>query len=278
MGIAEAVRQLREQRRLTKAELAARCGLAPSYLSRLESGDYKSPTVSTLVTIADGLDVDPRELLVLAGYVPEDLARTRRHLAEESIARVAESAIRSISQTASASLTPGGIDAVNGTLNVDSALLAERLRDFRRANGPTIREVARRAGVRPALVSALEAGKRPSGAVDVMAVLNTGYGMSESQVDDLMFEVSLSHYLADDLVLSAESRRMTLDFVRLARLRDRQSRQDQPPPQLTPAPLAGCPRSRHNPCHPAERLQFGVHPVRRPHACRPASEQVATWT
>ena len=228
MGIAEAVRQLREQRRLTKAELAARCGLAPSYLSRLESGDYKSPTVSTLVTIADGLDVDPRELLVLAGYVPEDLARPRRHLAEDSIARVAESAIRSISQTASASLSPGGVDAVDGTPNVDAALLSERLRDYRRANGPTIREVARRAGVRPALVSALEAGKRPKGTVDVVAVLSTGYGMSESQVDDLMFEVSLSHYLADDLVLSAESRRMTLDFVRLARLRDRQSRQDQP--------------------------------------------------
>ena len=227
MGIAEAVRQLREQRRLSKAELAARCGLAPSYLSRLESGDYKSPTVATLVAIAGGLDVDPRELLVLAGYVPEDLARTRRHLAEESIARVAESAIRSISQTVSASLSPGAIDAVNGTLNVDSALLAERLRDYRRTQGLNLREAARRAGVRPSQVSALEAGKRPAGALDVVAVLREGYGMSEPAVDDLLFEVSLSHYLADDLVLSAESRRMTLEFVRLARLRDRQSRQDQ---------------------------------------------------
>ena len=93
MSISLAVRQLREQRRLTKADLAARCALAPSYLSRLESGDYKSPTVQTLVTIAQGLDVDPRELLVLAGYVPDDMARARRQFAEESITRVAESAI-----------------------------------------------------------------------------------------------------------------------------------------------------------------------------------------
>jgi len=228
MGIAEAVRQLREQRRMTKAELAARCGLAPSYLSRLESGDYKSPTVSTLVTIAQGLDVDPRELLVLSGFVPEAIARTRRHLAEESIARLAESAIRSISRTVSASLAPGGLVEPNGPPSVDFALLAERLRDYRREHGLSARDVARRAGVRSARVSELECGQEPTRDVDFAPMLSTGYGMNESQIDDLMFEVGLSHFLADDMILSAESRRMTLEFVRLARIRDRQSRQGAP--------------------------------------------------
>ena len=228
MGIAEAVRQLREQRRMSKAELAGRCGLAPSYLSRLESGDYKSPTVSTLVTIAQGLDVDPRELLVLSGYVPEDIARTRRHLAEESIARTAESAIRSISRTVSASLAPGGASEPNGAANVDFALLAERLRDYRRDHSLSARDVARRGGVRPGLISDLESGREPTSEPELAPVLDEGYGMNDSQIDDLLFEVGLSHYLADDLVLSAESRRMTLEFVRLARIRDRQSRQGPP--------------------------------------------------
>lgn len=213
---------------MSKAVLAARCGLAPSYLSRLESGDYKSPTVATLVTIAKGLDVDPRELLVLAGYVPEDIARTRRHLAEESIAHMAESAIRSISRTVSASLAPGNAAGANGVANVDFALLAERLRDYRRDHGLSARDVARRSGVRPGHVSDLESGREPTSEPNLAPILNEGYGMNESQIDDLLFEVGLSQYLADDLVLSPESRRMTLDFVRLARIRDRQSRQGSP--------------------------------------------------
>ena len=224
MGIADAVRQLREQRRMTKAELAARCGLAPSYLSRLESGDYKSPTVSTLVTIAQGLDVDPRELLVLAGYVPEDMARARRQVTEESIARVAESAIRSISRTVAATLNPGTSDNDN-SLQADRPLLAERLRKHRRQASLSKREVARRAGVRAGSVTELEAGRDLSESVDLAQLMADGYGMEAADSDDLLFEVGLSQYLADDLVLTPESRRMTLEFARLARIRDRQSQQ-----------------------------------------------------
>lgn len=224
MGIADAVRQLREQRRMTKAELAARCGLAPSYLSRLESGDYKSPTVSTLVTIAQGLDVDPRELLVLAGYVPEDMARAQRQVTEESIARVAESAIRSISRTVAATLNPGTSDNDN-SLRIDRPLLAERLREHRRQASLSKREVARRAGVRAGSVTALEAGRDLSESVGLAQLMADGYGMEAADSDDLLFEVGLSQYLADDLVLTPESRRMTLEFARLARIRDRQSQQ-----------------------------------------------------
>ena len=229
MGIAEAVRQLREQRRLTKAELAARCGLAPSYLSRLESGDYKSPTVATLVTIAQGLDVDPRELLVLAGYVPEDSERARRMFAEESIARVAESAIRSISRTVNDTLNPELDDAPVSSPEFDRALLSERLRGRRRQAGLTVSEVTRRAETRSAIISDLEAGRAPADPVDLARVLSDGYGLPPAEADDLLFEVGLSGFLADDLVLSPESRRMMLEFARLARIRDRQSRVSGPP-------------------------------------------------
>lgn len=225
MGFANAVRQLREQRRLTKAALAARCGLAPSYLSRLESGDYKSPTVATLVTLAQGLEVDPRELLVLAGYVPDDMASTRRRFAEETIASVAESAIRSISRTVNSTLNPDQDDTDQEPLNVDRALLAERLRTKRRGSRLATRQVARKAGVRVSLITDLEAGREPSAAFDLVQVLTRGYALAPADVDDLLFEVGLSQYLADDIVLSTESRRMTLEFARLARIRDRHSRQ-----------------------------------------------------
>lgn len=225
MGFATAVRQLREQRRLTKAALAARCGLAPSYLSRLESGDYKSPTVATLVTLAQGLEVDPRELLVLAGYVPDDMAIARRRFAEETITSVAESAIRSISRTVSSTLNPDLDASDDESLNVDRALLAERLRTHRRAARLTTRTVARKAGLRVSLITDLEAGREPSTPTDLPQVLARGYALAPAEVDDLLFEVGLSQYLADDIVLSSESRRMTLEFARLARIRDRHSRQ-----------------------------------------------------
>ena len=215
---------------MTKAELAARCGLAPSYLSRLESGDYKSPTVATLVTIAQGLEVDPRELLVLAGYVPEDMARARRHLAEESIARTAESAIRSISRTVTATLNPDQAADGDDSLRIDHSLLSERLRSFRREAGLSARQVARRAGTRGTLIADLEAGRDPAGSTDLPEILTRGYGMSAADVDDLLFEVGLSKYLADDVVLSPESRRMALEFVLLARARDRHSRGSRPGP------------------------------------------------
>lgn len=224
MGFANAVRQLREQRRLTKAALAARCGLAPSYLSRLESGDYKSPTVATLVTLAQGLEVDPRELLVLAGYVPDDMASTRRRFAEETIASVAESAIRSISRTVNSTLNPDHEDNDDDLLHVDRALLADRLRTIRRGAKNTTRQVARKSGVRVSLITDLEAGREPSASIDLAQVLERGYGLDPSEVDDLLFEVGLSQYLADDIVLSSESRRMTLEFARLARIRDRHGR------------------------------------------------------
>ncbi len=225
MGFANAVRQLREQRRLTKAALAARCGLAPSYLSRLESGDYKSPTVATLVTLAQGLEVDPRELLVLAGYVPDDMASTRRRFAEETIASVAESAIRSISRTVSTTLNPDHDDTDDTQLHVDRGLLAERLRTRRRSDRMTTRQVARKAGVRVSVITDLEAGREPSTPIDLPQLLARGYGLDRSEADDLLFEVGLSQFLADDIVLSTESRRMTLEFARLARIRDRHSNQ-----------------------------------------------------
>ena len=80
------------------------------------------------------------------------------------------------------------------------------------------------------VITDLEAGREPAHTADLRHVLTSGYGMTQHDVDDLLFEVGLSQFLAEDLILSPESRRMTLEFARLARLRDRQSRQGPAPP------------------------------------------------
>ena len=153
------------------------------------------------------------------------MANTRRRFAEETIASVAESAIRSISRTVSTTLNPDQDDSDEEPLNVDRALLAERLRTHRRTARRTTRQVARQAGVRVSVISDVEAGREISTPVDLAQVLTRGYALATAEVDDLLFEVGLSQYLADDIVLSSESRRMTLEFARLARIRDRHSRQ-----------------------------------------------------
>lgn len=108
---------------------------------------------------------------------------------------------------------------------MDRGLLAERLRTRRRADRLTTRQVARKAGARVSVITDLEAGREPPTPVNLTQLLARGYALAPSEVDDLLFEVGLSQFLADDIVLSSESRRMTLEFARLARIRDRHSRQ-----------------------------------------------------
>lgn len=65
------LKEYREQRRETQSTLARKCGLAPSYLSRLESGT-RDPSIPTVVTLADRLQLSRRDQDVLfgaAGYL-----------------------------------------------------------------------------------------------------------------------------------------------------------------------------------------------------------------
>ncbi|HEY4199122.1 MAG TPA: XRE family transcriptional regulator [Devosiaceae bacterium] len=60
-SIAAILRHLRQQAGLTLSELAQRCGLAPSTLSKVENGQM-SPTYDTILSLAQGLEVDVTEL------------------------------------------------------------------------------------------------------------------------------------------------------------------------------------------------------------------------
>ncbi|WBU53807.1 helix-turn-helix domain-containing protein [Paracoccus sp. SCSIO 75233] len=60
---------LRKERNLTLQESARLCGVSASTLSKIERDDL-SPTVTTLVKIADGFGVEPGELLTPSRVTP----------------------------------------------------------------------------------------------------------------------------------------------------------------------------------------------------------------
>jgi transcriptional regulator with XRE-family HTH domain len=75
--VAAAVRVARENAQLGVRELSRRSGVAAPQVSRLERGEVKKPTIETLVALARGLEWNPVPLLIVAGYVEADEARSR---------------------------------------------------------------------------------------------------------------------------------------------------------------------------------------------------------
>lgn len=72
------IRQQREAKRTEDAafsvrQVAARVGIEPSYLSKIERGEQPPPSEQTIAAIAHELGEDPDVLLALAGKVSSDL-------------------------------------------------------------------------------------------------------------------------------------------------------------------------------------------------------------
>jgi transcriptional regulator with XRE-family HTH domain len=85
MQFGERLRELREQRGLTQKELAELLEVSPSYVNKVERerlhfGDY--PSAKFIHKLADELDADEDELLLLADKVPEDIRRRIRERPE----------------------------------------------------------------------------------------------------------------------------------------------------------------------------------------------------
>lgn len=57
------VKKLREQERLTQAELAKKAGVTEAYVSMIESGARKNPSLPVLKKLARALGVPVTELL-----------------------------------------------------------------------------------------------------------------------------------------------------------------------------------------------------------------------
>ena len=74
----ENTRKLRERRleidpAFSLRQVAARCGVTPAYLSRVERGEVAPPGEETLIKLAHELDEDPDVLLAMAGKISADL-------------------------------------------------------------------------------------------------------------------------------------------------------------------------------------------------------------
>lgn len=72
------LRSTREQKRKSDSrfsvrQLAARVGVEPSYLSKVERGEQPPPSEKTILALAAELDEDPDVLLALGGKVSSDL-------------------------------------------------------------------------------------------------------------------------------------------------------------------------------------------------------------
>jgi HTH-type transcriptional regulator, competence development regulator len=79
------VRREREAREIGLREMAKIIGVSPTYLSKVERGEFKEPVEEKVRAIAKIIECDPEELMALAGRMPSDLANIiKRHPVEMS--------------------------------------------------------------------------------------------------------------------------------------------------------------------------------------------------
>jgi len=100
------VRREREAKQIGLREMAKKIGVSPTYLSKIERGDFAPPAEDKVRKIAEIIRRDPDELLALAGRVASDLTdiirqrpremadflRSAKGLTAEHIARLARQA------------------------------------------------------------------------------------------------------------------------------------------------------------------------------------------
>ena len=89
MNFGQAIKMVRSRRGLSLAEVAKQAGYSASYLSMLESGARKDPTVSTLKKIATALNV-PLGILFFLGAEADELGGLDKDLSRQLAAAALE--------------------------------------------------------------------------------------------------------------------------------------------------------------------------------------------
>ncbi|MBM3187861.1 MAG: helix-turn-helix domain-containing protein [Chloroflexi bacterium] len=88
--LGEHLRAQRLSRGWTLVDLAARLHVSKGYLSRLERGSAR-PAVSMVARLGELLDMDTQDLLIWAGFVPDDVRRILYEHPSEAVALLRES-------------------------------------------------------------------------------------------------------------------------------------------------------------------------------------------
>jgi len=71
----EVIRARREEMQITLRKFAALVEMSPTYLSKVERGEFPPPAEKKILAIARQLDLDSDELLGLAGRVASDVTK-----------------------------------------------------------------------------------------------------------------------------------------------------------------------------------------------------------
>jgi transcriptional regulator with XRE-family HTH domain len=91
MIIAERLRQIRDQKNLSQADIERKTGLLPCYISRVENG-HTVPSVETLEKFARALDVPMYQLFYAGDEPPEPLDLPEQESEEDAWSRTGEGA------------------------------------------------------------------------------------------------------------------------------------------------------------------------------------------
>lgn len=77
------VRSLRTKRGIGLRKFAREVGISPTYLSKIERGEFPPPAEDKIVTISAALEQDRDTMLALAGRVSTDLGEAIRRYPQE---------------------------------------------------------------------------------------------------------------------------------------------------------------------------------------------------
>ena len=78
-GFGAKLKELRQWARMTQKELADKVGIDFTYLSKIENGVMPPPSEKVILKLAEVLNTDKDELLILAGKIPSDIAQVLKN-------------------------------------------------------------------------------------------------------------------------------------------------------------------------------------------------------
>src|SRR5205085_5394779 len=114
--LGEYLDRMMRQRNLTPKELARRCAVTDSYIGRVRKGTSDNLTVQTMVTLANGLEVNPHEIFTAAsGIAPDEEDRVDALLLLDHVMKLIQE--------------PGGFAVLRQWLDLSSAR-RRTLQDF----------------------------------------------------------------------------------------------------------------------------------------------------